>query len=336
MAFDVRHWLSPTAFLKGLMVLALLSPLGSCGDGDEAEKAIKIGLVTNNPNGLRNIQGFRDGMAHLGFQEDGQVAYLFDGHPVTGQDLKTTLEHFVAAEVDLIFTAGTPTGVLAHEMTKDSGIPVIFGVMADPVQAGVLGDISHPGGNMTGVKLGKNQARRLELFKEVVPGIQKLVLLSNLGDPASAASVEQIRSSNLAKTLDLVIMDCRDDEAVTRALADLPDDTDALFLVPNSTVNKRIKDIARVSLERKIPISGPSTAQIEQGALMTYGFVHEEVGAQAARLALLVLNGANPGDLPVENAESYLGLNLEIAKRIGLEIDPLYIRSADILIRPVP
>jgi len=85
--------------------------------------------------------------------------------------------------------------------------------------------------------------------------------------------------------------------------------------------------------DRKLPVSGPSTAQVEEGALMTYGFIHHEVGAQAARIAHHILKGADPGGYPVETAESYLAINLHVADVIGLEIPYEILQRAEIIIR---
>jgi putative ABC transport system substrate-binding protein len=116
-------------------------------------------------------------------------------------------------------------------------------------------------------------------------------------------------------------------------LNNIPKNIDAIFLVPDSTVNSRIKDVLAVALDRKLPVSGPSTAQVEQGALTTYGFVHHEVGAQAARIAAQVLKGADPGELPVETAEFFLAINLQAADAIGLEIPYKILQQAEIVIR---
>ena len=82
----------------------------------------------------------------------------------------------------------------------------------------------------------------------------------------------------------------------------MPGRLDAIFLVPGTTVNIHLKDVLAVARKRKLPVSGPSLAQVEEGALTTYGFNHYEAGRQAARMADQVLKGTDPGSLPVETA----------------------------------
>lgn len=306
--------------------------IGACSP-TAAEAGFTIGLVTNNPNGMRNVEGFRAGMDELGYVEGVDVTYVFAGEPLTGDALDQALGDMVAAEVDLIFTAGTPAGVAAHRVTAGTQIPVVFGVIADPVQAGVMQDLNEPGGNMTGVKLGDDQSRRLEWLIEMVPDTARVFVPFNPDDAAASSAVQQIESVSVPLGVDLVLGEAATDEAVTVMLADFPDEVDAVFLVPDSVVNSRLADFVAVAIERRLPLSGPSMAQVEGGALMSYGFVHHDAGAQAARIAHQVLSGVDPGAIPVENTESSLAINLVTADAIGLDIDDAILRQAAILIR---
>jgi putative ABC transport system substrate-binding protein len=121
---------------------------------------------------------------------------------------------------------------------------------------------------------------------------------------------------------------------VTELLHSIPADIDAIFMLPDSTVNARIQDLTAIALERKLPVSGPSMVQVADGALMAYGILHKEAGRQAAQIADQVLRGADPGDLPVQTAESYLGINLIVAETLGIEISVDFLQQAEIVIRP--
>jgi len=318
----------------GLIIIVTLT-LAACGStSNEDNRHFTIGLVTNNSNGLVNVQGFRDGMAELGYIEGEGVTYIFEGSPIKGDELDAFLERLVEAEVDLIFTAGTPTGVAAYRITEGTNIPVVFGVIADPIAAGVMEDLTRPDGNMTGVMLSKSQARRLELLPEIVPaGIKRVFVPYNPEDAASTSAVAQINELAPDLGIEIVESKARNDSEVTELLNNVPEDIDAIFLVPDSTVNSRLADVLAVAYDRKLPVSGPSTAQVEEGALMTYGFIHHEVGAQAARIAHHILKGADPGGYPVETAESYLAINLHVADVIGLEIPYEILQRAEIIIR---
>lgn len=320
--------------LRSVLVPCVAAALAvsACG-GAESESSYTVGLVTNNANGLRNVAGFMDGMAEIGYVEGENVSYIFAGEPLAGAALEQTLDDMVRGGVDLIFTAGTPTGVAAFEATKDSRTPVVFGVIADPVRAGVMSDLTAPGGNMTGVKLDSDQSRRLELLLEMAGDVRRILVPFNPGDAAAASAVTQIQAIAADLGAELVLRETSTDDEVVSLLGDFPDTVDAIFLVPDSTVNAHLEEIVAVAAKAGIPTSGPSIAQVEGGALMAYGFVHHDAGFQAARIADQVLRGADPGALPVENTESYLAINLVTAERIGLSVSDQMLRRADILLR---
>ena len=250
--------------------------------------------------------------------------------------LTQILQEMVDARVDLVFTAGSPTGVAAHRITRGMGIPVVFGVIADPIRAGVMTDLSQPGGNMTGVMLSPNHSRRLELLLEIKPQIRRVYIPYNPTDSAPASAFSYLEKAAAQLDIEIVSGQASNPEAVTALLNSVPADIDAIFLLPDSTVNRRQKDFIELGITRKIPVSGPSIIQVEKGALISYGIVHTEAGAQAAVIADQILDGARPGDLPVQTAEFYLGINLHTAEAIGLEMPYDRLQRAHTIVRANP
>ena len=321
------------SFVKTVLIIVVIFALTACeGRGDKEPLHFTIGLITNNENGLRNIQGFQDGMAELGYIEGKNVTYLFDGGPVRGDMLDTALQTLVNDGVDLIFTAGTPTGVAAHRVTAGTEIPVIFGVIANPIEAGVLTDLTLPGGNMTGVMLSENQGRRLEILLEIAPNAKRVYLPYDHTDAASLNAISQIRNIALELDLELIERTATNDKEVAELLGNIPETIDSIFLVPGTTVNSHSKEILDFALRYKLPVSAPSTIQVEEGALITYGFIHHEAGKQAAHIAIQVLNGTAAGEIPVEIAETFLAINLDTAEAIDLEVPYSMLQQAQIII----
>ena len=119
--------------MKILLISVLLNFAACSGQQDDESRVhsrFVVGLVTNNPNGMKNVEGFRQAMTQLGYVEQQNIEYRFAGEPTRGQVLEDTLERLVEERVNLIFTAGSPTGVAAHRITENTGIPVVFGVIA--------------------------------------------------------------------------------------------------------------------------------------------------------------------------------------------------------------
>ena len=318
----------------GTAVIIAGFALAACAGGSsEDTRHFNVGLATNNPNGLKNVQGFQDTMAELGYIDGENVTYVFEGSPTKGDRLETALKKMVEEEVDLIFTAGTPTGVAAHRITAGTNIPVIFGVIADPIAANVMEDLTRPGGNMTGVRISRNQARRLELLQELVPDLHRVFAPYNPDDAAPTSAVAEIREYASLLGIEIVEGKARNDSEVTQLLNDIPADIDAIFMLPDSVVNARLADIVEFAFDHNLPISAPSAAQVEGGALMAYGIIHHQAGAQAAHIADRVLNGADPGELPVETAEFFLAVNLRTAEAIGIEVPHEILHQAEIIVR---
>ncbi len=329
-----RHVLGDAAQCGAAVALVLALALTACGPGEEPGAArVTIGLITNNRNGLRNVAGFRDAMHALGYVEGERATYLSADKPVPKAQLEGALRDFLAADVDLIFTAGTPTGIAAHRVTTGTGVPVVFGVIADPIAAGVMDDLNRPGGNLTGVKLSQNQARRLQVLRELVPSLRRVFVPYDPEDAAARSAVEQLERVAPDLGVELVRGTVPSREAVAAMLERLPPELDAIFLVPDSTVNPLLPEVLRAASMRGIPVSGPSTAQVEEGAFMTYGFVHRDAGAQAAQIADQILKGTHPGDLPVQTAEFHLGINLDTAAALGIEVTGDDLDRASVIVR---
>lgn len=325
---------SAAAATVTVLLIALSVLFSSCTKEKEPNRRFTIGLITNNRNGLQNIKGFQEQMAELGYRAGDNVDYLYEGAPVKQSNLDAALKKMLNANVDLIFTAGTPTGIAAHKATSGKKVPVIFGVIADPVAAGVITDLAHPGSNITGVKLGDTQARRLSFLKEVAPGIKQVLIPYNPNDVASTSAIKQVKAVVDRIRVTIIEATARNDKEVIDLLGSIPENVDAVFLVPGTTVNAHLRKVLDVTRAGKIPVSGPSFAQVKEGAVMTYGFNHEKAGSQAARMADQVLRGTDPGDLPVETAEFFLAINLKAAQLIGLQVPYSILQQAAIIIRP--
>ncbi len=316
-----------------MIFISIVFLLAACGTiGNEEGEHFTVGLVTNNANVLMNVQGFRDAMTELGYLEGENITYIFSETPLKGDELDAALENMVAENVDLIFTVGTPTGVAAHRITEGTGIPVLFGVIADPIYAGVMDDLTNPGGNMTGVKLSQNQGRRLVLLMEISPDIQRVFIPYNPDDLAPTSAMTQIVELAPALGIEIVEGFAHNDEEVSALLDNLPEDIDAIFMLPDSMISAHVADLVAVAIERKLPVSAPSMTQVEDGVLMAYGIIHYETGAQAASIADQILKGADPGSLPVQTAEYYLGINLQTADAIGIEVPLSLVQAAEVIV----
>lgn len=304
------------------------------GAADMRRRPLIIAVLLYTANNLPSFEGFKAGLQERGYSEGKEVRYLFDGHSKNINELDAAMAQLLAQQPDLIYAAPTPAALAAQKATKENKIPVVFGPVNDPVVAGLAKDQKHPGGNITGVMLADSDGKRLQWISELRPQTRTVLLPYNPDDISSTLSLQNVRKAAAVLGFNIQAKAVRSNEEISAMIAGCPDGIEAIFLPRDSMIMARIKDFVDLSLQKKAILSSTRSDLVEKGALYSYGFDGFEIGKQAARLADLILEGKNPGDLPVETAEDYLVINLKTANAIGLSIAPHILRQARKVIRP--
>ena len=315
--------------LAGLLILTSLLMV-SCGT--EEAKPITIGVINLAPSLEPLYENFRTQMAELGFTEGENINYIYGGPAASIADLDTIAQEFVEADVDLILAMTTPASQAVARATTD--IPIIFAPVNDPIGSGLVDNLIHPGKNITGVTFGSQEEKRLEWFLRVAPEIKRIYIPYNPNDDSSTTALGNVSAAASRFGAEIVQVPVQDGDQVAAAIENIPDGVDAIYLLPDSLVMGRVSEFITKARELGLPTSVPETDTVPGGGLMSYGMSLDAIGKQAARLANQVLqNGINPGELPVENAEFFLVINLKTAQDLGLEIPDEILRQADIIIR---
>ncbi|NJN54104.1 MAG: ABC transporter substrate-binding protein [Anaerolineae bacterium] len=295
---------------------------------------LHIGVVNLSPRLEPVLNGFKEGLAELGYVEGQNVTYMYAGPAENIESLDAHVQTLVDAEVDLIVSLSTPATQAAHRLTAVSGIPVVFGPVTDPIAAGVVQNVAHPGGNVTGVRLGsESEAERLEWLLQAAPHIQQVYIPYNPDDASAASSVTAVSAAAQKLGITVIVREARTDSEITAAITHIPEEVDAILLPQDSLVAARIDDFAETAIMRQLPLSSPTDEQVERGALLSYSFQLHDLGVQMARLADQILQGADPADLPVETAHFFLTINLQTAEKINLELPDIVLQSANRIIR---
>lgn len=292
-----------------------------------------VALVQLTAVDTGTVAGFKAGMAEAGFQEQDNIAYL-DRGPAGGiERLDAIILDHLSKRPDLFMVSSTPAAQAVRRLTMGKGIPVVFAPVNDPVAAGIVGNLKQPGGLITGVRLPTGDDLRLQWLTEIVPQTRRVFVPYTAEDKSAQATLELIGRVAPGLGLQLVRQAVRGEAGVKAALAAMPADVDAIFLPRDSSVESHIAHFVAFAEARRLPLSAPSLVQVEAGALFSYGFVHGEIGRQAAGLAVQIFKGVSPGDLPVEMAENVLSLNLATARRIGIEIPDRILLQAERVVR---
>lgn len=282
------------------------------------------------------MAGFRHAMTGLGYRDGIDVVYLSTG-PVGDVDrLNDVIRMHLHKHPDLFVVSSTPAMQAVRRLTEARRHPpVVFAPVNDPVDAGIVADLRHPGGHITGVRLPTGDDLRLKWLLRIAPGVKRVFMPYTADDRSANTSVQQAAAAAAALGVSLLphAVTRKNGDGMAAALAAIPRDADAIFLPRDSRIEAEIAAFVAQAERRRLPLSAPSLTQTQAGALFSYGFVHRDIGRQAARLADLILKGQAPGDLPIEMAENQLAINLATAERIGLVIPDDVVRQAEYLVR---
>lgn len=317
-----------------IVVIALLFSLllGACG-GTGEKKMYMIGVVNLAAAFDPILDGFKAGMEEAGFVEGRNVTYIYEGPAASPDALDAIFENLKKEKVDLVLTFGTLTTLRAKESLAGTDIPIVFGPVTDPVASGIVEDRQRPGGNITGIQTGNPAPKRLEWLLEIAPGIKRILVFNNPKDSSSIQALSAFQETAPTLNIEVVVRDTSTPEEIAAALGSMPEDIDAIFLLPSAFLEANIDTFVKTANEYKLPLSAPATANVWSGALTSFGHDNVPLGRQAARLAYQILNGAYPGDLPIESAELFFSINIKTANTIGLEISNDVLKVAGIIVR---
>jgi len=314
-------------FLTWVVLLITLVSVGGLAEA----KTFVVGIVCQSATMEPAIAGFKEAFdALVEHDGDASVTYIHSGFV---SDVAAEVERLLSTgAVDLLLTLGTPATLAAQKATLGSNIPVVFTVVSDPVASGIVTDLIHPGGNMTGVKTGGSSGKAVEWLLEIAPGARRLYVPHWPADSASVQGMAELIPAAAMLGIELVVREIATTEELLTALAEIPSDVDSLFLNSSGFLNAQVDAYAQAALTRRIPLVTMSPL-VNRGALLTYGHDYRRDGAQAAKLVHLILHGAAPGDIPVETADFFLGINLQTAAVIGLVISDDVLDQADFIVR---
>jgi len=294
----------------------------------EAGRLWKIGVLANEA--WPPLEGLRDGLRDLGYVEGKSHVFLYrfaQGHADRFPALASEL---VNLPVDLIVAWGTPASLAAHKATN--AIPVVMSA-GDPVGAGIVAGLAHPGGNVTGisVQMAEQEGKRLELLKKLLPGFSRVAVLSNPSNPYCAIAVREARrgAAELGLQFDLVeASDTRGLDAAFLALSRMRPDA-VLVVADPFLAGERVR-IADEMIKNKLPSVYSYHEHVRAGGLMTYTTNYYDVFRRQGLFIDKIFKGAKPGDLPVQQPTKFeLMLNLKTARALDLAIPPSILALAD-------
>jgi len=246
------------------------------------------------------------------------------------EDLPELAAELVRLNVDVIVTGGTPAAKALKKATQTIPIMAIIG---DPVAAGLVDSLARPGGNATGFSIVAPElsGKRLQLLKEIVPGIPAVAVMSNVSNPQSQIELSEMQVA--AQTLDLQLYSIQisAESSLEDAFEKLSKQSiQALIVLTDPILYSQRSRIVALAARKRLPAMYFFREFVQEGGLMSYAPSDRDLFRRAATYVDRVLKGANPGDLPVEQPTKFeLIINLKTAKALGLAVPDKLIALAD-------
>jgi ABC-type uncharacterized transport system substrate-binding protein len=276
------------------------------------------------------IAAFRQGLRELGYVEGRNIVIAWRW-AANEAALAEVADEFVRMKVDLIFAPSSTQVDAAHQVTQT--IPIVFAYHADPIGVGHVASLPRPGGNVTGLTmlLTDLSAKELEILTEALPQSRRIGVLWNPTTPSHGPAVKAVKDAGEKLGVELVLQGAPTADAIDGAFASFVQQGAESFLVVSSPLATAYRSgLAQLELRHRLPGMFGHKDHVEAGGLMSYGADIDDLVRRATVYIDKILKGANPANLPVEQASKYqLVINLRTAKALGLEVPPMLLARAD-------
>ena len=269
-------------------------------------------------------------LRELGWIEGRTVSIEYRWAEGRGDRYTEITAEFVRLKVDVIVTAGNEAAIAAKQVT--SVIPIVFAVAADPVGTGLVASLARPGSNVTGLSLQFTDlaGKRLELLREVVPGLRRLAVMANVSSHAAVLEMHEVQKTARTLGLEVSTLEIRRAEDIAPAIEALKGHADALYVCGDPLLNTNRNRLNILAAAARLPTMEPFREHIEAGGLLSYGANFPDLFRRAGDYVDKILRGAKPADIPVEQPINFdLVINLTTAKALGITVPPAVLARAD-------
>lgn len=332
-----RHASGPRAAgpVLGLLLLLLGGGLVGGSAAQPRGKPLLIGALTESWGPTPAIVGLRDGLVELGYRENEHFVLGIRFTAGSAEELPGAARQLVERGADILVTGGGGANEARALQQATNRVPVVFMSGSDPVGMGLVQSFARPGGNITGVAdLDVELApKRLEIFRELVPGLKRVLFVYDAGDAYTVSQLDRYREA--ARRLGLVLIErpVRTQSEARLVLGSVKmSEVDGL-LSPRFLSLNIPGFIVETGLRQSIPTMLHTSYFVERGGLASYAANLYELGRHAARLVDRIIKGTRPADIPVEQATRFeLVINMKTARALGLAIPPSVLQRADRLI----
>ena len=253
----------------------------------------------------------------------------------TREQLKAAARDLAEKRVDIIVAVATLAVRIAQQETKGSNIPILMTGVSEPVKEGFVELLARPGGDITGVshQLVQGSGKRVELFKEMLPNLQRLISIRFPGYSVSEKSMPEIHEAADRLGIEVADRTVKSPQDLQAELANLPGDNAGLLIAPDFFIISHLDMVLEASLARRVPAFGLMDYMSDWGAIAAYGPSAYQAGVHVSKYVDRINKGVKPGDMPVEPIDPTYVINLKAAQCLGMSVPLQVLQQADRVIQ---
>ena len=326
-----------TVLVQCLVVAAALLMCLAMDAHAQQPKTARVGVLASSTEGNfgPNVKVFREALGATGWVEGRNLTLHVRYAGEQYGRLPELVTELLRLEVDVLVSFGTPATLAAKRATTT--IPIVMESLSDAVSTGLVANLARPGGNVTGVSgfAPDLSGKRLELIREMLPRAERIAVLANGANQATAPVLRATESAAQQVRMKLRVFDIRLPAELEPAFETMQRErTDALILVPDPLLFAERLTIIQLAARHRVPAVYETRSFAEKGGLLSYGPLEQERFQRMASYVDRILRGARPGDLPIEQPTTFeLFVNLKTAAALGLTMPQSLLRRADEVIR---
>lgn len=325
----------PLLFALSLLWVLILG-LGASAEAQQVKKTPSIGFLWASRGPSPDARaGIHQGLRKLGYIDGQNITIEYRYAQGKFERLPVLAAELVRLNVDVIVTGGSTATRAAKEATRT--IPIVMTNDNDPVASGFVASLARPGGNITGLSTLRPEisGKRLELLKEVVPGLSRVAVLGASDNPGNPQALSEAEQAAAALKIQLQYLDIRSPKDIEPAFQEARKGrAEGVLELGGPLLNVHRSALVNLAAKSRLPTMWVRQSFVEAGGLMCYGVDPDDLARRAAIYVDKILKGAKPADLPVEQPTKFeFVINLKAAKQIGLTIPPNVLARADRVIR---
>ncbi len=301
------------------LIAAVFLMLALVQGASAGSAVISVNQFVEHPALNAVLKGFQDYLKENGVQ----VEYKVHNAQANMGTATQIAQQMVGEKADLLVAIATPSAqACAQALAKapaDMKRPFLFTAVTDPISAGLVKDLQHPGGDITGVSDLLPLEEHMKMIMTFKPGIKRLGLLYNAGEANSKSLVAGIRGLSGTMGFEVVEATAAKTADVFSAAKSLVGRVDAVFIPTDNTIISALESVIKVGVENKLPIFAADVDSVARGAVAAMGFDYYKHGYQTGAMAARILHGEKPADIPVEfQKDLQLEINAKYAALMGV------------------